>query len=75
MNTGEGGKKTRGRQIVRKLTIENKLKVKGGKMGRGWATWMIGSKEGTCCDEHWVFYVSNESLNSTSEINRTLYVN
>ena len=32
-------------------------------------------KEGTCYDEHWVLYVSDESLNSTSETNIALYVN
>ena len=31
-------------------------------------------KEGTC-DEHWVLYVSDESLNSTPKTNITLYVN
>ena len=25
----------------------------------------MGIKEGICCDEHWVLYVSDESLNST----------
>lgn len=30
-----------------------------------WAKWMIGMREGTCSDEHWVLYVSDESLNST----------
>ena len=40
----------------------------------GWARWVIGNKEGTC-DEHWVLYVSDESLNSIPETNITLYVN
>ena len=31
-------------------------------------------KEGTC-DEHWVLYITDESLNSTPETNNTLYVN
>ena len=31
----------------------------------GWAKWVMGIKEGTCWDEHWVLYVSDESLNST----------
>ena len=31
-------------------------------------------KEGTCV-EHWVLYVSDESLNSTPEIDFTMYVN
>ena len=34
----------------------------------------MGIKEGTC-DEHQVLYVSDESLNSTTETNITLYVN
>ena len=34
----------------------------------------MGIKMGTC-DEHWVLHVSKESLNSTPEINITLYVN
>ena len=44
-------------------------------MGRGWAKWMMSIKEGTCCDEHWVLYVSDESLNSFLETNITLHVN
>ena len=31
--------------------------------------------EGTCWDEPWVLYVSDESLNSTPETNITRYVN
>ena len=57
------------------LTIENKLRVAGGVLGEGWGGWVkqvMGIKEGTC-DEHWVFYRSDESLNSTPETN-TLYV-
>ena len=42
-------------------------------MGEGWARWGVGIKEGTC-DEHWVLYVSDESLNSSLETNITLYV-
>jgi len=29
--------------------------------------WVMGMKEGICCDEHWVLYVSVESLNSIPE--------
>ena len=39
-----------------------------------WVRWVMGTKEGTC-DEHWVLYVSDESLNSTPETNIALYVN
>ena len=43
-------------------------------MDGGWARWVTGIKEGACSDEHWVLYVSDESLNSTPERNITLYV-
>ena len=33
----------------------------------GWSKWVMGIKEGTCWDEHWVSYVSDESLNSIPE--------
>ena len=31
-------------------------------------------KEGTCYDDHWALYVSDESLNSTPETKIILYV-
>ena len=43
-------------------------------MGGGWARWMTGTKEGAC-DEHWVLYVSDKSLNFTPETNITVYAN
>ena len=43
-------------------------------MGKGWAKRVMGIKRGTC-DEHWVLYVSDESLNSTPETKFTIYVN
>ena len=43
-------------------------------MGR-WAKWVMAIKEGTCWDEHWVLYVSDESLKSIPEIIIILYVN
>ena len=43
------------------------------EMGGKWAWWVMGTKESTC-DEHWVFYVNDESLNSTSETNIALYI-
>ena len=42
-------------------------------MGGRWARWVMGIKEGTC-DEQWVLYVSDESLNSTPETNIALSV-
>ena len=44
-------------------------------MGKGCARWVMGIKEGTCWDEHWVSYVSHESLGFIPEINATLYDN
>jgi len=35
----------------------------------------MGMKECTCCDEYWVLYVSDESLDSTPETSIALYVN
>ena len=40
----------------------------------GWVKWVMGI-EGTCWDEHWVLYVSDELLGSTPEANTTLHVN
>lgn len=42
-------------------------------MGGGLAGGM-GIK-GSTCDEHWMLYVSDESLTSTPETSDTLYVN
>ena len=40
-----------------------------------WAKWVMGDEKGPCWDEHWVLYVSDESLNPTPETVITLYVN
>ena len=42
-------------------------------LGGGWAKSVMGIKEDTCWDEHWVLYASDGSLNSR-ETNATLYV-
>ena len=34
----------------------------------GWARWVMDIKEGTC-DEYWVLYVNDKSVNSTAEPN------
>ena len=73
MNIGEGEK--RGKQTIRDLTIENKPRLAGGKVHGEWPKWVMGIKEGTCWDEHWVLYGSDEPLGSTLETNTTLYVN
>ena len=56
------------------LNTENKLRVAGGEVWGVWAKWVMGIKGGTC-DEHWVLYLSDESLNSIPEIVITLSVN
>lgn len=44
------------------------------EVGREWARQVTGIKEDTC-PEHQGLYVSDESLNTTPEMNITLYVN
>ena len=71
---GRGRKKEKkGKQTAKDLTIQNKLSWRRRRVGDGLDRSM-GIKEGTC-DEHWVLYVSDESLNSTPETNIILYVN
>ena len=43
-----------------------------GRLGRQ-GKWVMGLEEGTCWDEHWVLYVSDESGESTSEAKTILY--
>ena len=43
-------------------------------MGGKWARFVMSTKEGTW-DDHWVLYLSDESLNSTPETNIALYAN
>ena len=40
----------------------------------GWGNWVIGIKEGTWWDEHWVLNTTDQSLKTTSETNDVLYV-
>ena len=44
------------------------------EVSRVWAGCLMGIKE-CICDEPWALYVSDQSLNSTSETNIALYVN
>ena len=44
------------------------------EVGGGWARQVMGIEEGSY-DEHWVLYISDESLNSTPETNIALYGN
>ena len=38
----------------------------------GWDNQVMGIKEGTCGDEHWVLYTTSELLNITSKNNDVL---
>ena len=42
-------------RTMKDLNIENQLRVDGGRCLEGWATWVMGIKEGTCWDEHWMY--------------------
>ena len=44
------------------------------EVGGGWVKQVMCIREGTY-DDHWVLYISDESLNPTPETNITLYVN
>ena len=44
-----------------------------GRMG-GWHNWVLGIKEVTLYDEHWVLYTTNKLLNTTCETNDVLYI-
>ena len=68
------GKKERRSKPCESLNYREQTEGWWRKVGGEWARWVIGIKEGAC-DEHWVFYVSDESLNSTPEINFTVYAN
>ena len=41
---------------------------------RGEGKWVMSIEEGTCWDEHWVLYVTDESWDSTPETKSTLYI-
>ena len=72
---GKIQKTERERNHKRLLNTENKLRVAGREVGGGWGKWVMGIKEGTCWDEHWVLYVSDEFSGSIPETNAILYVN
>ena len=60
--------------IVKRLwSPGNKLRVSEGRGLGGGTNGVMGIKEGTCCDEHWVLYLTIVSLNTTSKTNDILY--
>ena len=52
------------------LATENNLRVAGGEVGGEMGNRVMGMKEGMWCNEHWVLYATDESLNYTSETNK-----
>ena len=55
---------------MRLLKYREQHRVDGvGERGK----WVMGIEEGTCWDEHWVFYGSDESRESTPKTKSTLY--
>ena len=54
-------------------TLGNKLRVLEGRRVGGWASPVMGIKEGTYCMEHWVLYANSESWSTTSKTNDVLY--
>lgn len=58
---------------MRLWTPGNKLRVSEGREVGGWGNRVMGIKEGTCGDEHWVLHTTNESLNTSSKTNDVLY--
>ena len=48
--------------------------VTRGEVRGGWVKQVMGTKECTCYDEHWVMHGIAESLYRTPEPNATLYV-
>lgn len=54
---------------------ENKLRVDEGRLVGDGLEWVMGIIEDTCYEEHWVLYLSNESLNFTPEADIALFVN
>lgn len=54
-------------------TPGNNLRVSEGRGLWGWGILVMGIKEGTGCNEHWVLDTHNESWNATSNTNDVLY--
>ena len=75
MGEGKGRKKSykqrREANHKRLLNTENKLKVDEVVGERG--KWVMGIEEGTCWDEYWMLYASDDSCNSTPKTKSTLY--
>ena len=59
----------RGKREANQETLSYREQIKGcQREWGGWVKRVMGIKEGTC-DEHWVLYINDESLNSIRETN------
>ena len=74
MNIWEGGKRRKGNKPQETLNNGEQTEGRWRKVGRRWARWVMGIKDGTC-DKHCVFYVSDESLKYIPETKFTIYFN
>ena len=74
MNIWEGGKRRKGNKPQEMLNNREQTEGWWREVGGRWARWVMVIKEGTSYEEHWLLYVSDESLNSTSETNIVVYV-
>ena len=72
---GAGKEKSGNKLHVSLNDREKKSEGSWREMGQLGARWGTCIKKSTCCDEHWVLYVRDESLNSTHESENALYVN
>jgi len=64
---------SRERQLSYSFTHSLKLRVTEQKGVGEWGGRVMAIKEGTCCDEHWVLYMTNELLNTTTKTYDILY--
>ena len=78
MNTGEGegegeeGNNPEGGKPQE--TLKYREQTEGWWWGHeGEGKWLMGIEEGTCWDEQWVLYLSDESQESTPKTKSTLY--
>ena len=66
--TLKGEKSEREMNHERSWIPGEKMKVSEGKGEGVWGSRLMSIEEGMCCDEHWVLYATNESLNTTQKL-------
>jgi len=68
------GRNQRGKQTMRESGLWETNRVIEGRVVGGWGDRVMGIKEGTCWDVHWVLQATNESLNTTTKTYDVLYL-